>query len=293
MSFSHAIPPPPVDVQPVEQTGLIAIHSGPPKPIVDYREYLEFRAFFRLLVWREIDLRYRHTIVGIGWAVLQPAITVLIFTLVMPLLRGHAKPVDGMPYPVFAYSGIAPWMYFVHALTTANQSLGSYRTLLGSIYFPRIFLPTAATVAALADFSVVALSLLIVMAGYGVMPSPMIFLAPVFMLLAIAFTLGLSLWMSVVQVEYKDLFFITQFLLQLGLVAMPISYSATSLHEPWRTLSGLNPMVTAITGFRWAVLGVDPPGAAPIAISVVVTLLLLVSGFVFFRRKEGYICDVA
>ena len=272
---------------------IVRIRSAAPSQVLDFGELWAFRDLFRMLVWRELHLRYHHTLVGIGWVFLQPALTVLVFGLIAPHLRGGASSLHGIPYPVFAYAALAPWMYFIHALTRANSSLADHAAFVGNVYFPRIFLPAAAVVAGLADLLVLCGSLIVLMLGYGTAASQAIWAAPLFLLLAVGSAFGVGLWASVVQVEYRDVSFITQFALQLGFVALPIGYSAPIAHEPWRTLSGLNPVFTAIVGFRWAVLGIDPPAPSAILLSICILTLLIASGVWFFRRKEGYVTDVA
>jgi len=266
------------------------IRSTGREPLFTFRSLWEYGDLLRLLLWRRINLRYQHTLVGLGWAILQPFATTLVFVVIIPRLT--SAPSSGVPYPLFAYTGLAPWLYFTGALTRASNCLVDSADLLSSVFFPRILLPLVAVLEALVDFAVVCGALMLFMVLYGVTPAPMLLLSFVFVLMAFAAALGLGLSLSVLHVRYRDVSFIVQFLLQLGLILNPICYSIRIFHQPWRALAGLNPMFGVVAGFRWAILGVDPPGWRMELLSAAVALALLGLGLRTFHARQEGISDV-
>ena len=250
----------------------------------DYRELIYF------LTWRDIKVRYKQTLIGAAWAILQPLLAMLIFTVVF---RKFANvPSDGLPYPVFAYAGLLPWDLFAYALNRSSNSIVGHSYLVSKVYFPRLIVPLAAITSGLADFAMGFVVLLAMMIWFGVVPTWGILALPVFLLLALATAIAVGLWLSALNVKYRDVGYTIPFLTQLWLFASPVAYSVTLVPERWRLLYGLNPMVGVIEGFRWALLGKESPDFEQIAASTVVVLILLGGGTIYFKRTERMFADV-
>jgi lipopolysaccharide transport system permease protein len=250
----------------------------------DYRELLYF------LVWRDIKVRYKQTIIGAGWAIIQPFFTMVIFGLFFGLL---AKiPSEGLPYPVFYYSALLPWTYFAHALTSATSSMVENQRVITKIYFPRVILPLAAVLSGLVDFGIAFTILIGMMVFYGIVPTPVVLLLPVFLLLSLATALGVGLWLSAVNAIYRDVRYVVPFLVQSWMFASPVAYPSNLVPEGWRWLYGLNPMAGVIEGFRWALTGRGQPPGPLLFASVVAMLLLIIGGLIYFQRMEETIADV-
>jgi lipopolysaccharide transport system permease protein len=250
----------------------------------DYRELLYF------FVWRDIKVRYKQTAIGAAWAVLQPLLTVVTFTIIFD--KFAKMPSDGLPYPVFSYAALLPWNYFASSL---NRSIGSVvgdANLITKVYFPRLLLPISATVSGLVDFGISFVFLLVMMAWYGIMPTWSTLLLPCFLLLAMLTALAVGLWLSVINVRFRDVGQATAFFIQIWLFASPVAYPVNVVPEKWRALYSLNPMTGVIEGFRWALLGKQMPDIASIVISIAVVLLLVVGGIIFFKRMENTFADV-
>jgi lipopolysaccharide transport system permease protein len=248
-----------------------------------YRELLYF------LTWRDIKVRYKQTALGASWAIIQPFCTMLVFSLFFGRL---AKiPSDGVPYPIFSYAALVPWTFFATALGQSANSLVGSANLIAKVYFPRLIIPIASTLAGLLDLTIAALVLFGMLAYYQIVPGLAILLLPLFALLALVTALGVGLWLSALNVQYRDVRYIVPFLIQFWMFATPVAYPSSLLGEPWRTLYGLNPMAGVVEGFRWALLGTPPPGRL-ILLSAAVALLLLISGALYFRRMEQTFADV-
>ena len=242
------------------------------------------------LIWRDIKVRYKQTVLGAGWAVLQPLLTMTVFSLFFGRLV--KVPSDGVPYALFSYVGLVPWTFVANGLMLASNSLVGNANLLTKVYFPRLAIPVAAVTAGMLDF-VLAFSLVFVMmAYYGVAPNYHILLLPVFLLLAIVVSLGVSLWLAAAHVQYRDIRYILPFLLQFWMFATPIAYPSSLLTQPWRTLYGINPMVGVVEGFRWTLLGVDTAPVGEILMSCTIAVGLLISGAYYFRRMERTFADI-
>jgi lipopolysaccharide transport system permease protein len=254
------------------------------------REIWEFRELLYFLVWRDVKVRYKQTLLGAAWAIIQPFFTMLVFSLFFGRL---AKiPSDGLPYPIFAYAALVPWTFFANGLNQASNSLVGNANLVKKVYFPRLVIPVAAVLSGLVDL-LLALAVLIAMMGYyGIVPSGNILFLPLFLLLALMAALAVSLWLSALNVEFRDVRYTLPFLTQLWLFATPIAYPSSLLSEPWRTVYGLNPMVGVVDGFRWALLdGAAQPGSIVIASSLA-TVVLLIGGAFYFRRMERTFADI-
>jgi homopolymeric O-antigen transport system permease protein len=250
----------------------------------DYRELLYF------FVWRDVKVRYKQTAIGAAWAIIQPLLTVVTFTVIFGQFA--KMPSDGLPYPVFSYAALLPWNYFASSL---NRSIGSVvegANLITKVYFPRLLLPISATVSGLIDFTISFIFLLLMIAWYGIIPTWGALLLPCFILLAMLTALSVGLWLSVLNVRYRDVGQAIPFLIQIWLFASPVAYPVSVVPDKWRALYSLNPLAGVIEGFRWALLGRQMPDIQLIIISTAVVLLLLTGGLIFFKRMENTFADV-
>jgi lipopolysaccharide transport system permease protein len=242
------------------------------------------------MAWRDIQLRYRQTLLGVGWAVLQPLLTTLVFAVFFGRLGGI--PSDGLPYPIFALAGLIPWQLFAYALLQSSSSLVENQNILRKAHFPRIIVPLASVGAGLLDFLVSFLLLLAAMAWYRVAPSwRLLALAPL-VVLALVTALGVGLWLATLNVRYRDIRHTVPFLSQLWLLATPVAYPSSIVPERWRMLLGLNPMAGVVEGFRWALLGVGQVSGGLLVLSTAMAGSLLLSGLFYFRRMESGFADV-
>jgi lipopolysaccharide transport system permease protein len=249
-----------------------------------------FRELLYFLVWRDIKVRYKQTIIGAGWAVFQPLITMLVFTAIFGLVV--KMPSDGIAYPVFSFSALLLWTFFSQSVIRSGVSLVGVAQLIKKIYFPRLIVPLSAVVSPLLDlcFSLPILALLLIM--YGVMPGWQVVLLPFFVLAALATAVALGLWLSALNAQYRDIGYVLPFVIQLGMYASPIVYPVSLIPEQWRYLYNLNPMVGIIQGFRWAIFGVNPPALDLLARNSVIVLVVLLTGLVYFRRIESIMPDI-
>ncbi|HVG31098.1 MAG TPA: ABC transporter permease [Pyrinomonadaceae bacterium] len=249
-----------------------------------YRELLYF------LVWRDIKVRYKQTALGAAWAVIQPFFTMVVFSLFFGRLG--KMPSDNIPYPIFAYAALVPWTFFANGLTESSNSLVGSANLIKKVYFPRLAVPVAAVLSGLVDFAVAFVVLVALMLYYGVAPTPNLLWLPLFLLLALATALGTGLWLSALNVQFRDVRYVVPFVTQFWLFATPIAYPSSLLPEPWRTVYGLNPMAGVVEGFRWALLGTNTRPGAMAGLSALVAALLLAGGAFYFRRMEKTFADV-
>ena len=254
------------------------------KEVWNYRELLYF------LVWRDIKVRYKQTALGAAWAIIQPFFSMVIFSLFFGKLA--KMPSDGIPYPIFAYTALVPWTFFANGLSQSSNSLVDSANLIRKVYFPRLTIPIANVLSGLVDFGLAFIVLIGLMLYYGVVPSARMVFLPAFLLLALVTALAVGLWLSVLNVEYRDVRYTLPFLTQFWMFATPIVYPSSLLKEPWRTVYGLNPMVGVVEGFRWALLGTKNSPGPMIAVSAVASLALLVGGAFYFRRMEKTFADV-
>jgi lipopolysaccharide transport system permease protein len=254
------------------------------KDLWEYRELLYF------LVWRDITVRYKQSTLGMAWALIQPLLTMIVFSVLFGWLV--KVPSDGMPYPLFAYAALLPWQLFASAVTSSSNSLAANQHLISKVSFPRIILPVSAVAVSLLDFVVGSVALLGMLALYNAVLTAAVLVLPVLALVTIAAALGLGLWVSALSVRYRDVRHALPFLIQVGMFATPVVYSASLVAESWRTLYAVNPMVGVVEGFRWAVLGSGTASGAMIGLSVAVTAGLLISGLSFFRQAERTFADV-
>jgi lipopolysaccharide transport system permease protein len=254
------------------------------KAIWEYRELLYF------LVWRDLKVRYRQTIIGVGWVVLQPLLTVILFTAIFG--RVAKIPSDGLPYPVFAYSALLPWSLFVSSLTRGSDSIVGNAQLISKIYFPRLLLPLSGILSPLVDFAISLVIFVAMTIWFGILPTWRILVLPLFLLILIFTALAVGLWLSALNVRYRDVGHTVPFLIQLWMFASPIVYPVSLIPEKWRVLYSLNPMAGVIEGFRWALLGKESPDFGVIIISTLMVLALLVPGFMYFKYTERTFADV-
>lgn len=258
-----------------------------PLKLADLWEYRELLYF---LVWRDIKVRYKQTFLGASWAIIQPFATMVLFSIIFGRL---AKiPSDGIPYPIFAFCALLPWQLFSHALVQSGNSLVSSQNLLTKVYFPRLVIPVSAVLAGLVDFGIAFFVLLGMMVYYGIVPTLAVVTLPFFLLLAIGTALGVGLWLSALNVQYRDVRFTIPFLTQFWLFATPIAYPSSLIPEKWRALYGLNPMAGVVEGFRWALLGKEEGPGLLLVVSGIVVVAMLVGGLYYFRRMEKTFADV-
>ena len=253
-------------------------------------EIWEYRELLYFLVWRDVKVRYKQTALGAAWAVIQPVLTMLVFSLFFGRLA--KVPSDGIPYPLFAFAALVPWTFFANGLNQASNSLVGSANLVKKVYFPRLVIPVASVLSGIIDLLLALGVLVVMMAYYGWLPTVKIVFLPFFLLLALVASLAVGLWLSALNVEFRDVRYTIPFLTQLWLFATPIAYPSTLLSPPWRTVYGLNPMVGVVEGFRWALFdtGVRPGGV--VIASSVATLVLLVGGAFYFRRMERTFADI-
>ena len=257
---------------------------------IHLRELVEHRELIYFLAWRDIAVRYKQTIFGATWAIIQPFVTMVAFSLFFGQLA--RIPSDGVPYPIFSYTALLPWNYFAQALAKSSNSLVGSTNLITKVYFPRLLLPIASVVPPLLDLAIAFVVLLGMMVFYRIAPTLAILLVPLLVAMTVLCALGTGLWLSALNVDYRDVAFVVPFLIQLWMIATPVAYPSSLLSEPWRTLYGLNPMVGVIEGFRWALLGTELPRSLLI-ISACMSVILVVSGAYFYRRAERTFADIA
>ena len=254
------------------------------KDIWEYRELLYF------LVWRDVKVRYKQTVLGVAWAILQPILTMVVYSIFFGRLA--KVPSDGIPYPLFAYCALIPWQLFANALTASGNSLVANQQLLTKVYFPRLIIPMSAVLAGLIDFGVSFLVLIGMMLYFGIVPTAAVLTLPLLILLTIASALAVGLWLSALNVQYRDVQYTIPFLMQFWLFLTPIAYPSSLVPEKWRILYGLNPMAGVVEGFRWALLGKTDGIGSLIFVSALVVAILLFGGLVYFRRMERTFADV-
>jgi len=254
------------------------------------RDLWEYRELLYFLTWRDIKVRYKQTVLGAAWAIIQPFFTMVVFSLFFGKLA--KVPSDGIPYPIFAYAALVPWTFFANGLSQSSNSLVDNANMLKKVYFPRLVVPLSSVISGVVDFILAFTVLLGMMLFYGIYPTIHVIWLPFLLLLTLTTSLGVGLWLSAMNVQFRDVRYTLPFLTQFWLFATPIAYPSSLLSEPWRTLYGINPMVGVVEGFRWALLGTDTAPGPIILISSLVALALLVSGCFFFRRMEKTFADV-
>jgi len=254
------------------------------------RELLAYRELLYFLIWRDVKVRYKQTVLGAAWAIIQPFFTMIVFSLFFGRLA-HI-PSEGVPYPIFSYAALVPWTFFANGLSQSANSLVGSANLLTKVYFPRLTIPIAAVLSGAVDFVLAFVVLLGMMIFYRVTPTWNTLWLPLFLLLAFVTALGVGLWLSALNVEYRDVRYVVPFLVQFWLFATPIAYPSSLVPEPWRAIYALNPMVGVVEGFRWALLGSETAPGPMVLVSALAALVIFVGGIVYFRRMEDTFADV-
>ena len=253
-------------------------------------EVWQARELLYFLVWRDVKVRYKQTVLGIGWSVLQPFLAMVVFTIFFGRLA--KMPSDGVPYPLFSLAALVPWTYFAAAALNGSTSLVGNQHLLAKVYFPRVLVPLAAVLMPAVDLAVSFTMLLVLMAWYHVMPTAAVLLLPLYLALGVSTAFAVTLWTSGLSVRYRDARYVLPFIIQIWLFVTPVAYPASLVPERWRLLYALNPMASVVEGFRSALLGTASPGSM-IVVAVVVVATALASGAAYFRSVEGSIVDLA
>jgi lipopolysaccharide transport system permease protein len=257
---------------------------------IKFKELFEYRELLFFLIWRDIKVRYKQTVLGAAWAVIQPFFTMVVFSIFFGRLA--KVPSDGIPYPIFSYTALVPWTFFANGMNQGSNSLVASANLIKKVYFPRLTIPIATVFSGTVDFVLAFIMLTAMMLYYGFVPTANILWLPIFLLLALITSLGVSLWLSAMNVQFRDVRYIIPFLTQLWLFATPVAYPSSLLSEPWRTIYGINPMVGVVEGFRWALLGTNTAPGPVIIVSCLMSLAILVSGSFYFRRMEKNFADI-
>jgi lipopolysaccharide transport system permease protein len=253
-------------------------------------ELWEYRELLYFLAWRDIKVRYKQTALGAAWALIQPLFTMLVFSLFFGRLA--KMPSDGVPYPIFSLAALVPWTFFAYGLSQSANSLVTSSNLISKVYFPRLIIPIATVVSGAVDFLIAFALLIVMMLFYGIKPGLSILWLPFFLLLTFVTALGVGLWLAALNAEYRDIRYTVPFLTQFWMFATPIAYPSSLLHEPWRSVYGLNPMVGVVEGFRWALLGTGTRPGPMILASSFAALVILIGGAFYFRRMERVFADV-
>jgi len=274
----------------VDNVPMIRIEPSKGWVSLKLRELWQYRELLYFLIWRDVKVRYKQTVLGAAWAIIQPFFTMVVFSLFFGKLA--KVPSDGIPYPVFSYAALVPWTFFAQGLNQASNSLVSQAGLIKKVYFPRLAIPSARVLAGTVDFVLAFIVLLGMMLAYGIVPTVNALWLPFLLLLALITSLGTALWLSAMNVQFRDVSYIVPFITQFWLFATPIAYPSSLLPEPWRTLYGINPMAGVVEGFRWALLGTDTAPGSIIIVSSLAALTLLVGGAFYFRRMERTFADV-
>lgn len=256
----------------------------------NFREFWEYRELTYFLVWRDIKVRYKQTVLGILWAIIQPVFTMVVFSLFFGKLG--KIPSDGIPYPIFNYAALVPWMFFSNGLSQSANSLVGSTNLITKVYFPRLIVPISAVLSGLIDFGVAFLVLIAMIFYYGIVPTANIVWLPLLLLLALVTSLAAGLWLSAMNVRYRDIRYVVPFIVQFWMYATPIAYPSSLLSEPWRTLYALNPMAGVVEGFRWALLGTQNAPGVMLLVSSVAAVLMLIGGVIYFQRTEQLFADI-
>ncbi len=254
------------------------------------KDLWQYRELFYFLTWRDIKVRYKQTVLGASWAILQPFLAMVVFSIFFGRLAG--LPSDNIPYPIFSYSALVIWTFFANGLTLASSSMVAEANTIKKVYFPRLVIPIAAILSGGVDFLLAFIVLIGMMVFYGITPTIAVVWLPLLLLLALVTALGVGLWFSAMNVMFRDVRYAVPFIVQIWLFATPIAYSSSLIHGTWKTIYGLNPMAGVVEGFRWALLGTETRPGPIILVSSAVAVALLVSGAYFFRRMEKSFADV-
>ena len=257
---------------------------------LNLKELWHYRELLYFLAWRDIKLRYKQTVLGAAWAILQPLLTMVVFSVIFGQFAN--LPSGGIPYPVFTFTALLPWQLFAFSLSNSSNSLINSQNLVSKVYFPRLIIPFASVLAGVADFAVAFVVLLGLIAYYHIVPTLTVLYLPLFALLALLSALAVGIWLAALSVEYRDVRYVVPFLTQFWMYSTPIAYASSLIPERWRVFYGLNPMTGVVEGFRWALLGSNVNNSSMIWVSAAVVILMFISGLFYFRRMEDGFADV-
>ncbi len=257
---------------------------------LNLRDLWAYRELILFLTWRDLKVRYKQTLFGASWAILQPFLTMVVFSIFFGNLA--EIPSDGVPYPIFSFTALLPWTLFSKALQDASISLVASSHMITKIYFPRMILPLSAVLAGLVDFFIAFAVLIGMMFYFGIMPTANVWMLPLFLLLALITAIGVGLWLSALNVLYRDIGYVIPFLTQFWMFITPIAYPSSMVPEKWRAIYAINPMAGVVDGFRWALMGTGQPPGLMTLVSSLVAVVLLISGMFFFRRMERLFADM-
>jgi lipopolysaccharide transport system permease protein len=271
---------------------LPSLRIEPPNrwPSINFRELWEYRELLYFLTWRDIKIRYKQTVLGAAWAIIQPVFMMIVFSLFFGKLA--KVPSDGIPYPVFAFCALLPWQLFAHAVSESSNSVVGNQHLITKVYFPRLVIPIASVLTGFIDFLVSLVVLIGLILWFGLVPGWRIIALPGFILLAICTALAVGLWLSALSVQYRDVRYLIGFLVQFWLFATPVAYPSSIIPQQWRAVYALNPMAGVVEGFRWALLGRSSALGSMLWVSASVVLITLLGGFYYFRRMEQEFADI-
>jgi lipopolysaccharide transport system permease protein len=273
-----------------DQRSVVRRQARPGWVAIDFAELWRYRELLVFYAIRDIKVRYKQTLLGAAWAVLQPVLTMVVFSIFFGRLAG--VPSDGAPYPIFAFCALLPWQLFAYALTQSSNSLVQDAQVLTKVYFPRLVIPLASVIAGVVDFAIAFVVLIGMMLYYDIAPSMAVLTLPLFTILALAAALSVGLWFSALNVKYRDVRYTIPFLAQFWLFITPVAYSSSLVPVKWQTIYGINPMVGVVEGFRWALLSKSSPPGLMLVVSVLATAVLLVGGLFYFRRMEKSFADI-
>lgn len=273
----------------IRQPETIYIKPSAGLAALNLRDLWTYRELVYFMIWRDIKVRYKQTLLGAAWAVIQPVLTMLVFNFVFGTVA--KVPTDGIPYPIFSYTALLPWGLFTAALNNGSRSLTANQNMVTKIYFPRLVLPLASVLGGVVDFGVAFLVLIALMVYYKVTPTAAIWTLPLFLVLTVMTALGVALWLSAINVQYRDVNYVLPFLTQFWLFLTPVAYSAKVISAKWQIAYSLNPMAGVVNGFRWALLGTDTGPNVYMAISIGISLVVLISGLFYFRSMERTFAD--
>lgn len=257
---------------------------------IDFKELWRYRELFWFLALRDILVRYKQAVVGVAWALIQPVLTMIVFSVIFGYLA--KLPSGGVPYPILVFTALLPWQFFAHSMSASSQSVVGNASIITKVYFPRLVIPTSAVISGLVDFFISFLILIGMMFWYRILPSTHIIFLPLFLLLAFISALSVGLWLSALNVEFRDVFYVVPFLVQAGQYISPVAYSSFIIPDKWRLLYSLNPMVGVIDGFRWCILGMAAPNWNSIIISSASVFIILLSGLFYFSKMEKTFADI-
>ncbi len=274
----------------VRQPEIIHIRPSTGLAALNLRDLWLYRELIFFMIWRDIKVRYKQTLLGAAWAVIQPVLTMLVFNFVFGTVA--KVPTEGIPYPIFSYTALLPWGLFTTALNNASRSLTANQNMVTKIYFPRLVLPLSSVLGGLVDFAIAFLILVVMMIYYKVTPTAAIWTLPLFLILTVVTALGVALWLSAINVQYRDVNYVLPFLTQFWLFLTPVAYSAKVISDKWQLVYSLNPMAGVVNGFRWALLGSNTGPNLGMAVSIGISLIVLVSGLFYFRAMERTFADM-